>query len=103
MIRFYSALFVILIILLFPMLQKRSNRSKTIEHLIAINDPLIRMFKESELHPIKETNAYHSPDLSETDEESHVNKRKLVTKDLEWRSSTVRLINVNRIYYSGIN
>jgi hypothetical protein len=55
-----------------------------------IGDSTIRLFKEDELRPIKEMTAYHSPDLSETDDEN-LDKRKLVTKDLEWRSTTVGL------------
>jgi hypothetical protein len=60
-----------------------------IEHLTVISDPIIKMFKKNELRPIKESSLYHSPDVSESDENS--DKRKIVTKDLEWRSSTVRL------------
>ena len=55
-----------------------------------IDDPTIRLFKKDELRPIKEMTAYHSPDLSESDNENP-DKRNLVTKDLEWRSSTVGL------------
>ena len=65
-----------------------------IEHLLAINDLLIEIFKENELRPIKESTFYHSPEVSETDNDNS-GKRKLVTKDLEWRSTAVR-INVNR-------
>jgi hypothetical protein len=63
-------------------------------HLAVINDPLIQLLKETELQPIKENSVYHSPDVSETDDENP-EKRKLVTKDLEWRSIAVR-INVDR-------
>lgn len=66
------------------------NRTKTIEHLERIDDPIISLFRDEELRPIKDTSAYHSPDLSETDDENS-EKRKLVTKDLKWRSTTVRL------------
>jgi hypothetical protein len=48
------------------------------------------LFKEQELRPIKNSNLYHSPEVSETDEESPTGKRKIVTKDLKWRSNTVR-------------
>ena len=79
------------------------NRTKTIDHLAAINDPVIKLFKKAELRPIKKSSAYHSPDVSETDDENLDNKRKIVTKDLKWRSSTVRLINIDTIDYSDIN
>ena len=71
------------------------SRTKTIEHLATVNDSLIQMFKDGELQPIKESSAYHSPDISETDGEDTDNKRKIVTKDLKWRSVTVRSININ--------
>jgi len=70
-------------------------------HLSVINDPLIQMFKEKELQPIKDNSIYHSPDLSETDNE-HPGKRKLVTKDLEWRSTSVR-IDVEILIFSNTN
>jgi hypothetical protein len=47
------------------------------------------MFKGNELRPIKESTAYHSPDVSESDEENPTGKKKIVTKDLPWRSTTV--------------
>lgn len=52
------------------------------------------MFKESELRPIKGNSAYHSPEDSETDEDDPTGKRKIVTKDLEWRSTTVRSLKL---------
>ena len=76
------------------------NWTKIIEHLVIINDPLITMFKESKLQPIKESSAYYSPDVSETDEENTAGKRKIVTKDLAWRSATVSKIDRN---YFDIN
>ena len=84
---------VILTIFIIFYIQKRANRTKTIEHLAAIEDPIISMFNKGELRPIKESSAYHSPEVSETDEESP-NQRKVVIKDLEWQSSTVKLINM---------
>ena len=66
--------------------------------LAAINDPLIRMFKDNELRPIKENTAYHSPEDSETDEENPNDRRRVITKDLKWRSSTVSSLNIHRIY-----
>ena len=66
--------------------------------LAAINDPLIRMFKDNELRPIKENTTYHSPEDSETDEENPNDRRRIITKDLKWRSSTVSSLNIHRIY-----
>jgi hypothetical protein len=63
--------------------------------LDTIDDPIIKLFKKGELRPIKESSAYHSPEVSETDEEFPNQQRKIVTKDLEWRSSTVKLIIIN--------
>ena len=57
--------------------------------MTVIGDLIIKMLKKNELRLIKESSLYHSPDISELDEDS--DKRKIVTKDLEWRSSTVRL------------
>ncbi|CAG8795095.1 25150_t:CDS:2, partial [Dentiscutata erythropus] len=67
---------------------KRTNRSKTIEHLRAINDLLVRLFRNRELRPIKNSNRYHLPEVSKTDEENPSGKKKVVTKDLRWRSTT---------------
>ena len=66
--------------------------------LAAINDLLIRMFKDNELHPIKENTTYHFPEDSETDEENPNDRRRVITKDLKWRSSTVSSLNIHRIY-----
>ena len=57
--------------------------------MTVIGDPIIKMLKKNELRPIKESSLYHLPNISESDEDS--DKRKIVKKDLEWRSSTVRL------------
>ena len=59
------------------------------------------MFKESELWPIKESSAYHSPDVSETDEENTTGKRKIVTKDLVWHLATVS--KIDKFNYFDIN
>jgi hypothetical protein len=64
-----------------------------INNLQAVNDPLIRKFKEHELRQIKENSAFHSPEISETDTEDPDGKRKIAVKKLNWRSSTVRLLN----------
>ena len=66
--------------------------------LAAINDLLIRMFKDNELCLIKENTTYHSPEDSETDEKNSNNRRRVITKDLKWRSSTVSSLNIHRIY-----
>jgi hypothetical protein len=85
-----------LIILLYILqLQKRTNYAKTIEHLVAIYDPLIQIFKEKELWLIKEVTQYHSPNVSESDEKNSEHKRKIIMKDLEWHSTTVSIININ--------
>jgi len=78
------------------------NRAKIIEHLDVTNDPIIKMFKKGELRPVKESSLYHSPNVSETDEEVPDGKRKIVTKDLKWRSLTVRLRNFNDFNFSDI-
>ncbi len=80
-------------------MQKRNNRANVIKHLMAIDDPLVCIFKERELHPIMNNNAYHSPEVSESDEEYPLNQRKIIVKDLRWRSSTVRFIIMICIYY----
>jgi hypothetical protein len=56
-------------------------------------DPLIKKFNKYDLTLIKESNLYHSPELSESDEDK-AKKRKIVVKDLEWRSSTVSLLSI---------
>ena len=66
-----------------------------IEHLEVIKDLLVQMLKEHEIRPIKDNSAYHSPELSETDEENSDGKRNIIVKDLKWRSETVRLTIVN--------
>ncbi|CAG8754889.1 2971_t:CDS:1, partial [Funneliformis mosseae] len=54
----------------------------------AINDSLIKMFKDHELQLINDNSVYYSLKISETDEEDTSNKRKIVVKDLKWRSVT---------------
>ncbi|CAG8474138.1 3135_t:CDS:2, partial [Racocetra persica] len=41
---------------------------------------------------IKDMSVYYSPEVSETEEENLSNSRKIVTKDLEWCSTTIRLM-----------
>ena len=67
---------------------------------MAIDDPLVHIFKERELHLIMNNNVYHSPEVSESDEEYPSNQRKIIVKDLRWRSSTVRYVNFIDIYYN---
>jgi len=43
--------------------------------------PTVKLFTKNELRPIKDVTAYHSPEVSETDDEN-ADKRKIVTKDL---------------------
>jgi len=62
-----------------------------IDHLKEIDDPLVKMFKIKELLPIKSNSLYHSPEISEMDDENP-GQRKIVTRDLKWRSSIVRNI-----------
>ena len=53
-----------------------------------VRDPLISMFKPAHLKTIIDNSAYHSPEVSETDEENEEGgKRKIVMKELRWRSS----------------
>jgi hypothetical protein len=79
-----------------------------INQLRGIGDPLIRQFNSEHLQPVLDNSAYHSPEISETDEEDSSGKRKIVIKDLKWRSSTVsnvhsclKLITIN-IYANQI-
>ena len=55
------------------------------------NDPLVSKFTDGELNPFKKQNWYHSPENSETDESG---VKKIIVKDIQWRSDTViNLIN----------
>jgi len=60
-----------------------------INHLRVVGDPLIRKFNDERLQPVINNSAYHSPEISETDEENPSGKRKIVIRNLKWRSSTV--------------
>ena len=60
-----------------------------------LEDRLIDKFYSSELNPIRSDNRYHSPEVSETDDDDPEN-RKIVVRDLKWRSSTVSFISNNR-------
>ncbi|CAB5359516.1 unnamed protein product [Rhizophagus irregularis] len=76
---------------------KQKNRAKMINHLRRVGDPLIRKFNNDHLQPIINHSAYHSPEISETDEENPSGKRKIVIRDLKWRSSTCRMFLRNYI------
>ncbi|CAG8563574.1 17863_t:CDS:2 [Racocetra fulgida] len=58
-----------------------------IDHLIEVNDKLIRKVKKEDLKIIQSSNRYYSPEVSETDVE--LIERNIVIKDLKWRSQTV--------------
>ena len=66
--------------------------------LAAINNPLIQIFKDNELRLIKENTAYHFPEDLETDEKNLNDRRRVITKDLKWRSFTVSSFNIHKIY-----
>jgi signal recognition particle subunit SEC65 len=51
-------------------------------------DSLIRKFSYKELSSIIKDNRYHLKEESETDLD-HPRTRRIVVKDMEWRSSTV--------------
>ncbi|PKK56710.1 hypothetical protein RhiirC2_799449 [Rhizophagus irregularis] len=53
-------------------LRKRKKRSKTINNLKKINDPLIEKFSNEELWPIITENSYHSPEISESEDERNI-------------------------------
>ena len=72
-----------------------------INHLRMVGDPLIRKFNHEHLQPVIDHSAYHSPEISETDEENPSGKRKIVIRDLKWRSSTVS--NVLKLITISIN
>lgn len=59
------------------------------DKLIKLEDRLMNKFYNDELNPIRSDNRYHSPELSETDEADDSNNRKIVVRDLKWRSATV--------------
>ena len=58
-------------------------------HLKKIGDPLVQKIHNDYLQPVLDNSAYHSPEISETDEENPSGQRQVVIKDLKWRSSTV--------------
>ena len=62
-----------------------------IDKLVEDGDRLVEKFRPNELHQLRTDNRYHSPEVSETDEENP-DKRKVVIRDIGWRSSTVSLL-----------
>ncbi|GET56420.1 hypothetical protein GLOIN_2v1485492 [Rhizophagus irregularis DAOM 181602=DAOM 197198] len=76
-------------------LWKRKKRSKTINNLKKINDPLIEKFSNEELRPIITENGYHSPEISESEDERNI----IVVRNLRWHSSTLRRF----LYYVNSN
>jgi hypothetical protein len=46
---------------------------------------LIQKFSDEELRPIITENGYHSPEISESEDERNI----IVVRNLRWRSSTV--------------
>lgn len=71
-----------------------------IEQLRNSKDPLIEKFSDQEIYPLTVDNRYHSPEESETDEDSNTEKRRIVIKDLQWRSSTVSK-HLLKLFYSN--
>ncbi|GBC24894.2 hypothetical protein GLOIN_2v1783466 [Rhizophagus irregularis DAOM 181602=DAOM 197198] len=67
---------------------KRERRNKTIDKLKKLKDRLINKFHTNELRPLQTDNRYHSPEVSETDSDNP-NKRKIIIRDLKWRSATL--------------
>ena len=52
-----------------------------IDNLIENGDRLVRKFRSDELQGVQTDNQYHSPEVSETDEENS-SKRKIVIRDV---------------------
>ena len=71
------------------LLQKRKRRAGMIDKLRKSKDPLVQKFSEKELWPIEYDNRYHSPEESETDSDDQSRERKIVVRDLKWRSTIV--------------
>jgi hypothetical protein len=62
-----------------------------IDRLVKSKDRLISELYKDELIPIQTDNRFHSPEVSETDNDDP-NSRKVVIRDLKWRSSTVNVL-----------
>ncbi|CAG8808750.1 22598_t:CDS:2, partial [Dentiscutata erythropus] len=77
----------------------RCHKHKSEKHLFK-QQPIVHQNKrakqkhrnnrKNELRPIKNSSRYHSPEVSEIDKENPSGKRKVGTKDLRWRSTTLR-------------
>lgn len=65
------------------------RRARIIDQLRNEKDGLIKKFSKKELQPIMDDNRYHSQEESETDPDDPDGTRRIVIKDLRWRSSTV--------------
>ncbi|CAG8706800.1 15732_t:CDS:2, partial [Dentiscutata heterogama] len=78
---------------------KRKRRAKMIDHLSEVNDKLIRKIAKKDLMKLQTSNHYHSPEISEMDEESV--KRKIVVYNLKWRSQALK--ELLRNYVDKIN
>ncbi|CAG8500010.1 17862_t:CDS:2 [Dentiscutata erythropus] len=89
----------------------RHHKHKHKEHLFK-QQPIVcqnkcakrkhRNNRRNELRPIKNSSRYYSPEVSETDEENPSSKRKVITKDLRWRSTTISLIMITLFKISKI-
>ncbi|GET67096.1 hypothetical protein GLOIN_2v1485492 [Rhizophagus irregularis DAOM 181602=DAOM 197198] len=79
----------------FTTIGEKKKRSKTINNLKKINDPLIEKFSNEELRPIITENGYHSPEISESEDERNI----IVVRNLRWHSSTLRRF----LYYVNSN
>ncbi|UZO17223.1 uncharacterized protein OCT59_008584 [Rhizophagus irregularis] len=75
--------------------EKRKKRSKTINNLRNLNDPLIQKFSNEELRPIITENGYHSLEISESEDGQNI----IVVCNLQWCSSTLRRF----LYYVDSN
>ncbi|CAG8759832.1 16281_t:CDS:2, partial [Rhizophagus irregularis] len=72
--------------------EKRKKRSKTINNLRNLNDPLIQKFSNEELRPIITENGYHSPEISESEDGNTTKgdkKRERMYKPSEYVEETV--------------
>jgi len=65
------------------------RRARIIDRLHKEKDGLVKKFSKKELQPIMDDNKYHSQEESETDPDHPNGVRRIVIKDMRWRSSTV--------------
>lgn len=65
------------------------RRIKSANSLISRNDPEIMTYNKEELLKLLKDRRYHSPEMSETDEDNS-SKRLICVYDLSWRSDQVR-------------